>query len=319
MDELVQSPRTDRRLLELRPRPPFRLDLTAWALRRRPQNLIDTWDGHAYRHALLVRQRPVVIEVTQVGGADAPRLDVAITGARLRSSIDVIVRDGLARLLGLDVDLSGFYARAAGDRVLGPLAQRYRGLKPPRFPTLFECLLNAVACQQLSLAAGLTLLSRLAAAAAPSAPALSAPALHPFPSPGDVLRLPVSELRGLGFSERKALTILELARAAASGELDLDRFESLDDDEVVGTLVRWPGIGRWSAEYALLRGLGRLHVFPPTDVGAVNGLRRFLAASGLADDPAQALDRWRRDAGVLYFHLLLRGLEERGMLDSGAR
>jgi hypothetical protein len=60
-------------------------------------------------------------------------------------------------------------------------------------------------------------------------------------------------------------------------------------------------------------------VFPPTDVGAVNGLRRFLAASGLDDDPVRALARWRTDAGVLYFHLLLRGLEERGALDPGVR
>jgi DNA-3-methyladenine glycosylase II len=314
MSTTARSPRTHRRLLELRPRAPFRLDLTAWALRRREQNLIDSWDGRTYRRALVFERRPVVVEVTQAGGPDAPRLDVTIIGAHLAPSTDSIVADALARLLGLEVDLSGFYARAARDSALGALAGRYRGLKPPRFPTLFECLLNAVACQQLSLAAGLSVLSRLAAAAA-----LPAGALHPFPAPRDVLRLSAGELRVLGFSGRKAHTILELAHAAAGRELDLDRFEPLDDEEVVGTLVRWPGIGRWSAEYALLRGLGRLHVFPSADVGAVNGLRRFLAESGLDDDPAQALTRWRRDAGVLYFHLLLRGLEEHGALDSGVR
>ena len=310
----TRLPRTERREISLYPRPPFRLDLTAWALRRREQNLIDTWDGDTYRRTLMIERRARIVEVTQEGGLDAPHLAVAIMGPSLGQDVGVIVTEALTRLLGLDAELSEFYARAACDPVLGPLAQRYRGLKPPRFPTLFECLLNAVACQQLSLAAGLTLLSRLAEAAAPPA---RAP--RPFPSPANVLRLPVNELRRLGFSERKAHTILELARAAAGGELDLDRFEPLDDDEVVGTLMRWPGIGRWSAEYALLRGLGRLHVFPPTDVGAVNGLRRFLAASGLADDPAPALERWRRDAGVLYFHLLLRGLEERGALDRGVR
>src|SRR6185437_15427464 len=165
---------------------------------------------------------------------------------------------------------SDFYARAAGDHILAPLAARYRGLKPPRFPTLFECLLNAVACQQLSLAAGLTILSRLAEASGPLIGTL-----HSFPDPGDVLRLSVPTLRQLGFSERKAHTILELARAAAGGEFDLARFETRDDDTAVRTLVAHPGIGRWSADYVLLRGLGRLHVFPSTDVGAINGLRRF--------------------------------------------
>ena len=256
---------------------------------------------------------PAALAATQAGTCDAPRLDVAITGRALPVSIDSIVSDALTRLLGLEIDLSDFYARAARDSTLGPLAGRFRGLKPPRFPTLFECLLNAVACQQLSLAAGLTVLSRLAAAAGPPVGTL-----HPFPAPGDVLRLSACSLRELGFSERKAHTILELARAAADGEFDLDRFERLDDEDVVRALVKRPGIGRWSADYVLLRGLGRLHVFPPTDVGAMNGLRRFLAASGLDDDPVQALTRWSRDAGVLYFHLLLRGLEERGALDPGS-
>jgi hypothetical protein len=31
------------------PVPPFRLDLSAWALRRRPGNAIDLWDGTSYR------------------------------------------------------------------------------------------------------------------------------------------------------------------------------------------------------------------------------------------------------------------------------
>lgn len=285
-----------------------------WALRRREQNAIDRWDGRTYRRALLIGRRRVAVAVTQAGPCDAPRLDVAITGRALPLSIESTVGEALTRLFGLEIDLSGFYARAASDRALAPLAGRYRGLKPPRFPTLFECLLNAVACQQLSLAAGLTVLSRLAGAAARGA---AAP--HPFPAPRAVLRLSTSELRELGFSERKARTILQLAHAAADGELDLDRFQSLNDAEVIGRLVARPGIGRWSAEYALLRGLGRLHVFPSADVGALNGLRRFLAASGVDDAPAEALARWRRDAGVLYLHLLLRGLEERGALDRGAR
>lgn len=291
--------------LQLFPRPPFRLDLTVWALRRRPQNAIDTWDGRSYRRALAIAGRPVAITVTQTGTREASRLDVALAGRDVPPSARSVAADALTRLLGLEIDLSGFYARAARDRALGPLAARYRGLKPPRFPTLFESLLNAVACQQLSLAAGLSVLSRLAAAAGPAAGTL-----HPFPAPADVLRLTVPDLRELGFSERKAQTILELAHAAAEGELDRDRFEPLDDAAVVRALVRRRGIGRWSADYALLRGLGRLHVFPPADVGAMNGLRRFLEASGLDESPAAALARWRPDAGMLYFHLLLRGLDD---------
>ena len=310
MPSATRSLRTARRRLELRPLPPFRLDLTAWALRRRAQYAIDDWDGHTYRRVLLIDGVPVLAAITQPGGEETPRLKVTLEGRRLPPAGEAHARAILTRLLGIKIDLSGFYARAGADRALAPLAARYRGVKPPRFPTLFECLLNAVANQQLSLEAGLTVLGRLAMAATPDIEGL-----HPFPAPHDVQRLSASALHQLGFSERKALAILQLARAAANGEFDLDRFEPLDDGDVVRALVRHSGIGRWSADYVLLRGLGRLNVFPQGDIGALGGLRDFLSASGLDEDPAAALARWRPDAGVLYFHMLLRGLEQRGALD----
>jgi DNA-3-methyladenine glycosylase II len=243
--------------------------------------------------------------VAQVGGTYSPRLEIVLEGSSVGPSAEAATRSALALLLGLDLDLSGFYARAAGDELLEELAERYRGLKPPRFPTVFECLLNAVSCQQLSIAAGLTILSRLVAAAG-----ASVGDLHAFPSPADVLALPRSTLHALGFSERKAETIHELAGAAAAGELERTTFEQLDDAAVIDALVRRRGIGRWSADYVLLRGLGRLHVFPASDVGALNGVRSFLGARGRSADTSAALDAWAPDAGIVYFHLLLRGLEQ---------
>jgi DNA-3-methyladenine glycosylase II len=274
------------------------------ALRRREQNAIDTWDGRTYRRALLFEGSPLEVAVTQVGSASTPLLHVVLAGPHLPRSAEAAARSTLARLLGLDLDLSGFYMRAARDRLLTELAQRYRGLKPPRFPSVFECLLNAVACQQLSIAAGLTILSRLAAAAGEPVGTL-----HAFPTPSDVLGLPPSALRSLGFSERKAETILGLARAAAAGKLELETLEQLDDTAVVEALVRQPGIGRWSADYVLLRGLGRLNIFPQNDIGALNGLRAYLIDSGREEGTHEALVRWPRDAGLVYFHLLLRSLE----------
>jgi DNA-3-methyladenine glycosylase II len=298
------------RAFELRPRPPFRLDLTVWALRRGEHNAIDGWDGSHYRRLLVASDASFEMSVTQSGFADRPRLEVVLSGPWVGPVAESAARRTLNVLLGLDVDLSGFYARAAGDQTLSELADRYRGLKPPRFPTLFECLLNAVACQQLSLAAGLSLLSQLATTAG-----RSTGALHAFPTPAHVLGLPRASLRTIGFSERKAETILDLATAAAAGELELDALEHLDDATVVETLMRRRGIGRWSADYVLLRGLGRLHVFPHKDIGALNGLGRFLTEVEVNDDPSAALARWTPDAGMVYLHLLVRGLEQRGVLD----
>jgi DNA-3-methyladenine glycosylase II len=295
-----------RTVLELRPRSPFRLDLTVWALRRRPQNAIDTWDGYCYRRTLLLDGRPLELAVVQRGSANAPRLEAAVSGHRLTSAAEDAAGAALSRLLGLDRDLSAFYTQAARDEKLRPLAQRYRGLKPPCFPNVFECLLNAVACQQLSLEAGLTLLNRLAATARPDDPAPP-----PFPAPADVTALTPHELSAAGFSAQKAETILALAAATAGGgRLDLEALEHADNESAGERLLELRGIGPWSADYVLLRGLGRLSVFPRSDIGALNGLRRLLATES-GEEAVRALTRWEPYAGLVYFHLLLYGLEAR--------
>ena len=78
------------------------------------------------------------------------------------------------------------------------------------------------------------------------------------------------------------------------------------------------GVGRWSAEYALLRGLGRLHVVPGDDVGARNNRARRLGIAGRLDYNAvrEAVAPWQPYAGLVYFHLLLANLAERGLIDA---
>ena len=146
----------------LRPIPPFRLDLTVWALRRRPRNLIDRWDGTTYRRVIVMEGRPTELAVRQAGSSAAPRLIVTATPPPRTLLGKRHARSVLDQLLGLRIDLTDWYHTAAGDARLRPLADTFRGMKPPRFPTMFEALVNAFACQQLSLEVGLELLNRLA-------------------------------------------------------------------------------------------------------------------------------------------------------------
>ena len=83
-------------------------------------------------------------------------------------------------------------------------------------------------------------------------------------------------LRQFGFSRQKGRAMIELGQAVAEGHLDLEELADLPDDEAVNRLCELRGVGRWTAEYVLLRGLGRTHIFPGDDVGARNNLRRWL-------------------------------------------
>jgi DNA-3-methyladenine glycosylase II len=154
----------DEQSFDLDPPAPFSLDLTAWALRRRSHNEVDRWGAAGYQRVITVEDRPVAVSVTQDGGLDSPRLSVQLAGRPIDQRVEVLVYGALRKLLGLTVDLTEFAAMAKQDALLGPLAGRLRGLKPPRFPTVFEALVNAVACQQLSLTVGIHLLNRITAA-----------------------------------------------------------------------------------------------------------------------------------------------------------
>ncbi len=291
--------------------PPFRLDLTAWALRRRADNAIDRWDGQTYRRVLQVNRTPVEVAVTQTQGVDAPQLEVAIDGVQLTPAVRSAVTGTLDLLLGLSLGVEEFHRFARGDARLGLLAQRFRGLKPPRFPTLWEALVNGIACQQLTLTLGIRLLNRLAehyGARCASRRALA----YAFPDPADLCDVPLDALRRLGFSGQKARAITELARSAAERPAMLGTLAELGDAQCLERLMQLRGIGRWTAEYVLLRGLGRVHVFPGDDVGARRNLQRWLGIGDALDYEAvrRTLAPWRPYAGLIYFHLLLQRLAE---------
>jgi DNA-3-methyladenine glycosylase II len=295
----------------LRPVAPFRLDLVAWVLRRRPDNLIDRWDGRCYRRVLVLTDGPVEVAVTQPAPAETPRLHVAVDGERIGPSTRRAVTRSLERLLGLRLDLTEFEQLAAQDVRLGPLAQRFRGMKPPRFPTVFESLVNGIACQQITLTLGIRLLGCLAVAHGLAIGAGDA-RVHAFPRPEDLAGLKPEQLRSLGFSRQKARALIELSGAIVEKRLDLESLDSESDERALDRLSQIVGVGRWTAEYVLLRGLGRLHVFPGDDVGARNNLLRWLGLTGPLDydGVGRAIAPWRAHGGLIYFHLLLERLAE---------
>ena len=298
---------------------PFRLDLTVWTLRRRPHNLVDRWDGETYRRTFTVSGEPVEVAVVQMGLARTPRLQVTVQGSPLRAEEKQAVTVALERLLGHRIDLAAFYRLASRDADLGPLARRFRGMKPPRFPSVFEGVVNGIACQQLTLTLGIHLLNRLAENHGLGM-AIKGGSSHAFPRPEDLANLTPETLRPLGFSRQKGRAMIELAGIGAEGRADLEGLRVFPDQDALARLNQLRGVGRWTAEYVLLRCLGRLHVFPGDDVGARNNLQRWLGRDQPLDyaEVGRVLARWQPYQGLVYFHLLLNRLAEAGHVQSKA-
>ena len=298
--------------------PPFRLDLTVWALRRRVDNAVDNWDGRTYLRALKVDTGAIELAAVQVGSFAAPEIAVTLTGTTLDQRSEQAARVALTHLLGLELDLSPFYRLAESDPLLRTLAERFRGVKPPRFPTLFECIVNAIACQQLSLTVGIRLLNRFVEAHG-ATPANSV--IHAFPDPTLIAGLAPETLKHLGFSGSKARSIVELAAAIGAGTFAPKALETLDDHEAIQALLQLHGVGRWSAEYTLLRGLEGCTSSPATTSAPATTLPAGSSAGGRsitrASKPPCALGS--RLAGSSTFTCCSGTLSERGTLTTADR
>lgn len=301
---------------EIEPLPPFDLELTTWTLRRRPDNAFDRWDGATYRRAFVADDgKPFEAAVTQLGEADAPRLRVTLTGGALTSMTQATALTALERLLGIQIDLQTFYGMSRKDELLKPLANQFRGMKPPRLLTPFEALVNAIACQQLTLTVGIRLLNRLTETYGKALETKDG-VVHAFPRSQDLANADVEELRSMSFSYQKARYLTNISRLIVNGELNLDEIAQLDDAKAVACLSELKGVGRWTAEYVLLRGLGRTHIFPADDVGARNNLQKWLSLPGKMtyDNTRDALRSWDGFGGLIYFHLLLKSLKEKEVI-----
>lgn len=124
------------------------------------------------------------------------------------------------------------------------------------------------------------------------------------------------QLRVLGWSYHKARAALDLARLLIEQPSFLSSLEPQSNESICRTLLPLRGIGRWSAEYMLLRGFGRIDMFPGDDVGARNKLQALLGHSEqfTYERIKEITSYWQPYAGFVYFHLLLGQLEQRGLL-----
>ncbi|MHB8841667.1 MAG: DNA-3-methyladenine glycosylase family protein [Candidatus Aquicultor sp.] len=300
--------------LYLKPIPPFHLELTAWALRRHPNNKIDMWDG-GYKRLFIIDENPIELSVTQTGALNHPELLVRALGEDLPNNAEGTIAAFLASLLGLNIDLTGFYKKAKDDAKLEPLIERFLGVKPPRFPTVFEGIVNGITFQQISLAAGFHFLYRLCQNYGLTLKGLGYPAFA-FPRPKDLAFQKIEDIRALGYNMNKARALIELSRSIVDGDRNLEAVASMSDEEALQFLSEIRGVGRWTAEYTLLRSLGRINIYPGDDVGARNKLKRWLEIEETLNYESirRILSKYDPFSGMIYFYLLLDQLARDGVI-----
>jgi DNA-3-methyladenine glycosylase II len=287
---------------KLATRAPFHLQATVRVLQRRPANRVDVWEQERYRRVLSTEDGPVLVEVTNRGTVDDPDVRCAVLDGALSDVARAAVGDTARRILGLDVDPEPMQRLAEAQPRLAATARALRGMRPPRFATLFEAFGNVVPFQQLSLDAGVAIVGRLVERFGRTVEH-DGRRFHAFPDASVIAEARLGSLRAAGLSERKSEALRRIASAIEAGEVTEEKLSHLSSAEARRYLIELPGIGPWSAGLVLLRGLGRLDVFPPGDAGAARGLSR-LTRRPPGPSLERFIERFGDRRGCLYFYSL---------------
>jgi len=285
----------ERASFELRPSAPYSLARTA-ARFARFRDAVDSFDGEVYARLLQLGPQPLLLRVRQVAPPSRPRLAVELTGP---SAGDEPARaaalEFAARALGTSHELRAFYRALGGDPLLGPAMRRERGLSIAGFGDAFEALVSAILTQQVNLGFAFSIRSELAQSLGRRAQ-IDGRSWIAFPEAERLALEDPDSLRRFRLSGAKARALAVVARAFASGELSDALLRSLDDAAVIERLTALHGVGRWTADTVLLRGLARRDAFPGGDLGVVKHLAQgLLGRRGPASEAQMRAfaERWR--------------------------
>jgi DNA-3-methyladenine glycosylase II len=269
---------------------PLRLDLALRYLATSPSTISEVVGAASYERAFRTPTGPAVVRVAAADGG----VRVSVTGADALEQGVAVAR----RAFGLDQPVPPPDA---------PMPRHYPGLRILTIPDPFEALVWAILGQQINVAFAAktkrALIERYGEVVE-----VGGRSYRLFPEPDRLAALTPEELRPLQISRQKGLYITGLARSG----IDLEALRGRPDEEVVERLTRLKGIGRWTAEYLLVRGFGRPDVIAAGDMGIraiagrLYGLGRN-ATEAEVRELARAWAPWRGYAGFyLWFALQQR-------------
>jgi len=262
----------ERTVTILTPTSPYDFDLTgAYVTYFRGHYGADWFQAGVFRRLLDLDNRLCLAKVRSLGTVDSPSLELELQCTALNDSVVSEAQNQVAWLLGIDQDLVPFYRMAYKDPFLAKFARGLRGLLIPQTVSVWEALIFAILGQQVS-AHMAHMLRTLFIQAYGFSLKESGVTYHTFPRPEAILRAGVGGLRSIKLGKRKAQFIADIADTFVSGERDLERLRALPDEEIIRSLTRIPGVGPWTAQWVLIRGLCRPDAFPNEDLA----FRRYL-------------------------------------------
>jgi len=272
---------------------------------------IKKYANNRFWQAFTIKDKTILLYIESVGSVDDPELKVSVeSDEELSPDILNSVPPTIYRTFNLGLDLHPFYEQVKPDPVLSPIIGRLYGLKNPSTPTLFEALVDSIIEQQISLKAAHSIENRLIKYVNRSVH-LYGQDYYSYPSPEDLASLDLEELRSCGLSSRKAEYIRDLSLKIIDKNVDLQSLQKMSNtSEMMEELIKIRGIGVWTAEMALLRGLCRLDAIPADDVSLQRVIGNFYGEDEKISSEAvrEIASSWGKWKGLASYYLIVADL-----------
>ena len=271
----------DRISRNITPVAPFDFELTAGYLtyfqgRYATDSLVD----RVYRRLLDLDGQVVLASVSSLGSLEKPELSVELQSEGLTSDNGEVATDKVAWILGVGQELEPFYASAQGDPAMAAITQRFHGLHMPHTASVFEALVLAILGQQIATNVARIIRTLLIETYGPRQ-TIDGETYYAFPRPETLAALRVEDLRGMKLSQRKAEYVHDIASTALDDPEFIEGLHHLDDEAVVRPITSLRGVGNWTAQWLLIRALGRPDALPLGDLA----LRRVVSRLYFQDEP----------------------------------
>jgi len=220
---------------------------------------------------LHVDGEPVAVGVRQ------PAPDRVVFRATGASGLEVAI-ERMRFALGVDDDLSDFYAAFKRDPLIGPAVRSRPWHRPRRRPLAWEALAWAVTEQLIEASRAAAIQRRIVRRWGPR-PEVGGERLRDVPAPGLIAGRAPAELAAMDLAPSRALALVRCAREVAAGRVDP---ASADGDR---RLLRIAGIGPWTVQCLGFNGRGEPDSLPAGDLAYVKLVGRLVGLGRRATVP----------------------------------
>ena len=275
---------------------------------RRFEPLLDHLVDGEYRRVVEISGNPVLYGVREAKRGLEVRILSGPEDADTREEIGTLV----ARQFSTSLDLEPFYRLAKSDPVLSHLAARFRGMRVPQAPSVFETVICAILEQQVNLSFAHQVKKALVETYGDHVE-FEGVRYNSFPLPAALAISTPKQLRRLKISGPKARYIIVASRLTLDGSVDLEGLRLLEPAAAHEKLLTLKGVGPWTAQYAGMGAMGHRDCLPAADVGLQKAIQNFY---GLRKTPTMARveklgKQWAGWRSYATFYLWLTFWEDR--------